>query len=77
MDWSRIACQSVSVRSVGRAYVCLTPTTSVAWRAGCVERGAAGRVDKSNVTQRPRGDRGQEAGWRAQPRDRDGCGVPD
>lgn len=42
VDWSRMACQSVSLRSFGRASVCLTPTTSVAWRAGWVEREADG-----------------------------------
>lgn len=54
LDWSRMACQSVSVRSVGRAFALSYPydLRSVACRMG----GAwSGRVDKSNATQTRQG----------------------
>lgn len=68
VDWSRMACQSVSVRSVGRASALSYPyeLRSVACRMG-VERGAGGLTSRM----RPRRDGGQDAGWRAQPRARD------
>lgn len=64
VDWSRMACQSVSsayLGSVGRASVCLTPATSAARRAGwwwSVERGAGG------LTSRMRPRKGQGTGGR-------------
>lgn len=58
---------SQRARCSGVPLLCLTPTSSVAWRAGWVERGAGGLTSRM----RPRRDRGQQAGWRAQPRARD------
>lgn len=71
-----MACQSVSVRSVGRASVLSYPydLRSVSYRIGGAWNG---RVDKSNATQKRQGQEDKRAGWRAQPRARDRCGVLD
>lgn len=77
VDWRQNGLSvSQSACAVGHASVLPYPydLRSVSYRIGGAWNG---RVDKSNATQKRQGQEDRRAGWRAQPRARDRCGVLD